>query len=180
MAAEAHGKSGSYMHSHEALTEQELQELDAESIQNEIEAELEEAAEEEAEADPEDIAEEATEMFEEAEDRGYQHAMSPRFRGLVTRFFLRQFIKAVLIYTKAVVRRMHANTSLRKKLNAASKRGPRAVRALLAPAILRAMPRPFRRTSRRLLPLVIRLSFRYIARMSGLNALETDTADTEY
>lgn len=177
MATESQGRSGTGSSHTETLTEQELQELDAESIQNEIEAETESEDEIEAEANPQEIEDEASEAIETPD--GFRHGMSPRFRGLVARFFVRQMIRAILVYTKAVVRRMHRSATLRRKLLAASRRGPRAVRALVGLAVLRAMPKPFRRASRRLLPLVIGLSFRFIARTAGLNAHETDAAELE-
>ena len=176
MATESQGRSGTSA-SHETLTEQEMQELDTESIQNEIEAETENEAEIESEACSEEIETEATESLEMAE--GFGHGGSQRFRGILARFFLRQMIRAVLVYTKAVVRRMHRSATLRRKLLAASRRGPRAVRALVGLAVLRAMPKPFRRASRRLLPLVIGLSFRFIARHAGLSANEADSAELE-
>jgi hypothetical protein len=185
MASEAQGKSG-ILSQVESLTEQEMQDLDLETIQEEIEAEAADEHEhahhahaEAEEASQEEIEAEAFENIEAGEMSGHMHELSPRARALVARFLVRQTIKAVLVYTMAVVRRMHRSSALRRKLAAASRRGPRAVRMLVGPVVLRAMPRPFRRASRRLVALVIRLSFRSIARTAGLNMHEIDTAELE-
>lgn len=172
MAAEAQGKSG-VGSSQEALTDQEMQELDPDAIQNELEAE----GEGEAEASPEEIEAEALEDIEAGEPGGGE--LSARGRGILARIVLRQTLRAVLAYTRAVVRRMVRVASLRRKLAAASRRGPRAVRALVGPVVLRAMPKPFRRISRRLVGLALRVSFRSIARNAGLASQEIDVAELE-
>jgi hypothetical protein len=173
MAHEAQGKTGTM----ESLSEQEMQELTPEAIQNEIEGEEEGEGEAEVEASPEEIETEALETVEITE--AAEVDVSPRRRALLGRFIIRQSIRAVLVYTRAVVRRMQRNASLRRKLAAASRRGPRAVRALLAPVVLRAMPKPFRRSSRRLVGLVVALAFRGIARNAGLATHEIDAAEFE-
>lgn len=177
MAAETHGRAGALLSHAESLSEQELSELESESIHSEIEAETDSDVEAEAEDNPDEIAAEAYESLEAAEGTGAEG--TPRFRKFMTKFLARQMIKAVLLYTRAVVKRMHRSAALRRKLLNASRRGPRAVKALVGPCVLRALPRPFRKASRRLIPLLVGLSFRFIARTAGLSAREIDVAEFE-
>jgi hypothetical protein len=177
MAHEAQGKSGAATQA-EQLTEQERRELDQESIQSEIDAEMDRESEAEEEVGQHEIEIEVLEALDIDEIGGRGGARRGR-RAVVTRLVMRQMVRTILVYTRAVVKRMHRSASLRRKLLAASRRGPRAVRALVGLAVLRAMPRPFRQASRRLIPMVVVLSFRAIARQAGLNAQEIDAAELE-
>ncbi len=173
MAHETQGRPGA---SSENISEQELQELGLEQFQNEIEGE--EESDIEAEATPDEIASEAWEHIEAGEHPGLER--HPQLRhAVITRIVVRSMLKATLIYTRAVVKHMLRNAALRRRLLAATRRGPRSLRAFLAPAVLRSIPRPFRRASRRLLPLMIVLAFRSIARQTGLSAHEADAAECE-
>jgi hypothetical protein len=158
------------------LTEQEIQELAPESG-HEIDADTNDESEAEAEGNPEEVAAEAFEHIEGGEAGEHEH--SRRFRGVLARFVLRHVIKAILVYIRIAVRRMHRHATLRRKLIAATRRGPRALRALVGPVVLRTMPRPFRRAARRLVPLLVGLSFRFIARTAGLSTHEADAAECE-
>jgi hypothetical protein len=162
----------------EALNEQELQDLEADSIQDDIESELD--VESESDANPENIVGrviESLDIDEDFEQEESHHGHRHHHLGLVARHVLRNTIRAIVLFTRVVVKRMLRNAALRRKLLAATKRGPRAVRALLAPSVARAIPRPFRRATRRLLPLVIGRSFRMIARQAGLSAHDADSAE---
>lgn len=170
MSHDHHGKQMS-------LTEQEMRELDSEAIQDEIESEAEAKVEVEAEMEEESREEVEAELIDIIEAGTTETETSPRRRRLLARIVIRQSVRAVCTYTRAVVRRMLRNAALRRKLAAASRRGPRAVRVLVGVAVLRAMPKPFRRGSRRLVGLAITMGYRNIARQAGLAPHEIDAAE---
>jgi hypothetical protein len=162
---------------HEALTEQEVRELTPEMSHGEVETEVEQELEKESETEH-STEWLARELLEHIEAHAFGHEGSHK-GGMLARFVLRQNLRAVLLYTKAIVRRMARNPQMKRKLMAASRRGPKAVTRLVGIAVLGALPRPFRRASRRLVALSIRACFRHIARHAGLSSAEIDLVEFE-
>lgn len=171
MAKKARSKAGKATQA-EQLTKEELKDLNQKSIQKEIEEEMKIDTKAEEELEQHEIEIDILEVL--GAGRGGRRRTRSAVLGTLV---MRQLVRALLLYTRAVVNRMRRSTTLKKKLAAASRRGPRAVRALVGLAVLRAMPSPFRRASRRLVAIVIGLSFRAIARKAGLKAREIDCAE---
>jgi hypothetical protein len=181
MAHEAERRVAPTTAEQEGLTDQELYEVSPETSPGEIEAEVEQEIEEEESkfgGSSEWIARDVVELLETMGASGHHGEGGPAGR-LLARFVLRQSVKAVLFYTRAVVKRMMRNPNLKRKLQLALRRGPRSVSRLVAPAVLGAIPRAFRQACPKLVGFVIRMSFRQIARNAGLRQSEIDIAEIE-
>lgn len=180
MAHESEHRAG-HAAEHEALTEHELYEVIPEASPGEIENEVEQEIEEEESkfgGSAEWIARDVVEVIEAIGATG-RHGEGGAAGRLLARFVLRQNVKAVLFYTRAVAKRMSRNPMLKRKLQLALRRGPRAVSRLVGPAVIGAMPRAFRQACPKLVGFVIRMSFRQIARNAGLRQSEIDMAEIE-
>jgi hypothetical protein len=164
----------------EYLTEQELYEVSPETAPAEIEAEVEQEMEEQENkfgSEAEWTARDVVELVDAMGGTG--HHGEGALGRLLARFVLRQNVKAVLFYTRAIVKRMTRNPVLKRKLQLALRRGPRAANRLIAPAVIGSIPRAFRPGCPRLVSLVVRMSFRQIARNAGLRQSEIDIAEIE-
>lgn len=147
-------------------------------IEAEVEAETEAEAAAETEGSAEAVAAEALEGMEAGEAGGQE--FFPIVAALASAV-LPQLTKTVFRYVRATVKRIakRRGSTVVKKLQRAVKGGPNKVSQILRPAVLRALPKPFRPVASRLIAPVTRAGFKWIARNTGLSRTEIEAAEAE-
>lgn len=163
--------------SQEAL---ELQEADLEGLEateTEVEAEIARAESVEMEASPEALAESVLEG-EEGTEAGGQEFIGA-VAGFAGKALLKKLLAIVIQYVKAVIKQLIARGK-RDLIRKACKRGPKGICKLIAPAVCKALPRPFRFLCRRLLPLACRALHGWICRQVGATKKEMEMAEFEF
>lgn len=153
----------------EDLTESEIE--NAGSSEEELEGLEEEEVEEES---LEESFEEAEEDLEEDSGLEELEARGRRGRRRGRPGLQRLLLKRVFRLVKIIVKKLLSNPLTAKKLKIACKRGPRWTCRLICPIVCRALPIWLRFLCRRLCPIVVNRLFRWICQQSRVGIEEVE------
>ncbi|GAA6617957.1 hypothetical protein [Scytonema sp. NUACC26] len=142
----------------EMFSEADIESIETESLEAEIESQLEENLES---VSFESVAEDV-----EAEMEGDLERRTP------SSYVNRQLTKVFAVLIKKAVKKITSNPRTRAKLQAACRKGPNAVTQLLTPIITKTLPTHFRWMSAIFVPPIVARLFSAICKQAGLKPEE--------